>query len=254
MGQSGRRRVKPQRTAEVVAGALRDAILRGELTVLPRIEDLTEQFNVGTPALREAMRILETEGLISVRRGNVGGAEVHLPTPDTVGYMVSLVLQSKSAHVSDVGLALRKLEPLCAAMCAERPDRDETVVLELRSIVDEQTDAIGDHERFGELIDRFHRTIVSGCGNETLIVLVGALEAVWAGHTHEVYLSHESVDTDTALWKAGLRDHERIVNAIASGDANVATLATKHLEATQAYISDSDRNIVSAAATAAVSH
>src|SRR4029077_7933894 len=97
-----RRRARPQRTAEVVASSLRDAILNGEIGVLPRLEDLTEQFEVGPPAIREAMRILETEGLVTIRRGNVGGAHVHLPTADRVAYMVSLVLQSKSVDVQDV--------------------------------------------------------------------------------------------------------------------------------------------------------
>jgi GntR family transcriptional regulator, transcriptional repressor for pyruvate dehydrogenase complex len=248
-----RRRVKPQRTAEVVASALRDVILRGELTVLPRIEDLTEQFQVGAPALREAMRILETEGLITVRRGNVGGADVHLPTPETVAYMVSLVLQSKATEVRDVGLALRQLEPLCAALCAARPDRHETVVPELRALLEEQTDALGDRSRFGESIHRFHRTIVTGCGNESLVVVVGALEVVWSGHTHTVYGRDEHGEADIALWKAGLRDHERIVDAIAGGDANAASkAAAKHLEATQTYISDMDHREVTGSATAAV--
>ena len=248
-----RRRIRPQRTAEVVASALRDSILRGELTVLPRIEDLTEQFHVGAPALREAMRILETEGLITVRRGNVGGADVHLPTAETVGYIVSLALQSKATQVRDVGLALRQLEPLCAGMCAARPDRHEAVVPELRALVDEQTDALGDRRQFGDVISRFHRAMVTGCGNETLVVLVGALEVVWSGHTHEVYASHPDGDTDIALWKAGLRDHERIVDAIAAGDAAAATkAAAKHLDATQAYISNVDHTPVTASATAAV--
>ena len=252
-GTPDRRRVKPQRTAEVVASALRDAILRGELTVLPRIEDLTEQFRVGAPALREAMRILETEGLITVRRGNVGGADVHLPTAETVAYMVSLALQSKATAVRDVGLALRQLEPLCAGMCAARVDRDETVVPELRAILDEQTDALGDRARFGEIIQRFHRALVTGCGNDTLVVLVGALEVLWSGHTNEVYASDKHGDGDIAPWKAGLRDHERIVDAIDSGDVNAATkAAAKHLDATQAYISDADRTPVTASATAAV--
>ena len=103
------------------------------------------------------------------------------------------------------------------------------------------------------MIERFHRTIVMGCGNESLIVLVGALEVVWSGHTHEVYANDKPENADIALWKAGLRDHERIVDAIASGDVEAATkAAARHLDATQAYISDAHRTKVTASATAAV--
>jgi GntR family transcriptional regulator, transcriptional repressor for pyruvate dehydrogenase complex len=235
-----RRRVRLPRMAEMVAGSLRDQILSGELTVVPRLEDLVSQFDVGPPAVREAMRILETEGLITVRRGNVGGAEVHLPTPDRVAYMVSLVLQSRAAALGDVGAALRQMEPLCAVLCAQRDDRAETIVPELRGIVEEQADALDDTPRTREIVDRFHGAIVRGSGNETLIVVVGALERVWAAHASAVY---ERVELDPAppeVMKASLREHEKIVAAIERGEARVADLARKHLEATHAYMSSVD--------------
>jgi DNA-binding FadR family transcriptional regulator len=201
------------------------------------------------------MRILETEGLITMRRGNVGGAHVHLPTSDRVAYMVSLVLQSKTTELRDVGAALRQLEPLCAAMCAARPDRMKSVVPALRKLVKEQLAAIGDGPRTREVIDRFHRAIVTGCGNESLVLMVGALEVVWAGHASAVYDREEFDEPDVSLWKASVRDHERLVEAIAKGDAKVAGLALRHLEATQAYMSNvDDRRMVNAATTAAVTH
>ncbi|EUA49857.1 bacterial regulatory s, gntR family protein [Mycobacterium xenopi 3993] len=61
------------RIAEIVADELRRQIIDGELAdgdLLPRQEVLVEQFNVSLVSLREALRILETEGLVSVRRGN----------------------------------------------------------------------------------------------------------------------------------------------------------------------------------------
>jgi len=242
------RRLRLPRVAEIVANDLRDAILSGEMTLVPRLEDLIERFNVGPPAVREAMRILETEGLITVRRGNVGGAEVHLPTENRVAYMVSLVLQSKETKLGDVGAALRQLEPLCAAMCAERKDRAKTVVTQLRAIVAEQADALDDRVRTLHIVDRFHDTIVKGCGNETMIAVVGALERVWARHAIAVY-DDDAVDQPApAVMKASLREHERLVAAIAKGDPRTAELAAKHLEATHAYMSSTDdRRMVTAA-------
>jgi DNA-binding FadR family transcriptional regulator len=239
--------------AEVIAASLRDGILRGEIDVLPRLEDLAEEFGAGPPAVREAMRILETEGLVTVRRGNMGGARVHLPTSDRVAYMISLFLQSRSTQLADVGAALRRLEPLCASMCAARPDRVTTVVPELRRLVDEQAGAIGDGVRTREIIARFHRTMVAGCGNETMALMVGALELVWAGQASAVFSREEFEEPEMARWQASVRDHERLVAAIAAGDAGVVALAERHLEATHAYISavDDDRD-VSAAAMSAV--
>jgi DNA-binding FadR family transcriptional regulator len=246
------RRRRPQRVAEMVAAALRDDILGGRLHEVPRLEDLVAEFEVGPPAVREALRILETEGLISVRRGNVGGADVHLPTAHGVAYMVSLVLQSKAARSDDVGAALRQLEPLCAAMCAARPDRHESVVPVLRQLVEEQAAALGDAHRTREAIDRFHEAIVLGCGNETMVLTVGALERVWSAHAEAAYETQDYDEpTDLKPWKASLRDHERLVKAIEKGDAGVAAMALRHLEATQAYVSSVDEHrMVNASTTA----
>lgn len=243
------RRTRPLRMAEMVASSLRDRILRGDLTVVPRLEDLVTEYDVGPPAAREAMRILETEGLVRVRRGNVGGADVHLPTPDRVAYMVSLVLQSRKAALGDVGAALRQVEPLCAALCAQRGDRGETVVPELRAILAEQADAIGDVSRTLRIVDRFHGAIVSGSGNETMIVVAGALERIWAGHADAAYDNDEVEPAAPAVWKASLRDHEKIVAAIERGDPRAADLARKHLVATHAYMStvDDSRTVTAAA-------
>jgi DNA-binding FadR family transcriptional regulator len=198
------------------------------------------------------MRILETEGLITVRRGNVGGAEAHRPTADRVAYMVALVLQSKATNVGDVGEALRALEPLCASMCAALPDRNDVVVPELKRIVAEQAEAIGDVPRTLGIVDRFHDMIVQGCGNDTLVLVVGALERVWAGHAHAVYGGENVPEPTPATWKTSLRDHARIVAAIERGDAKVDDLARKHLEGTQAYMSSvDDSRMVTAAATIA---
>jgi GntR family transcriptional regulator, transcriptional repressor for pyruvate dehydrogenase complex len=221
-----RRRPQPQHVAEMVASALRDDILGEEISVLPRLEDLTRQFNVGRPAIREAMRILGTEGL---------------------------VLQSQSAELGDVAAALRQLEPLCAAMCAARPDRAQSVVPVLREAVREQAEAIGDGPRTREVINRFHRGLITGCGNQTLVLVVGALEVVWAGHASAVYDRAEFDEPDIAKWKTSVRHHERIVASIENGDAGVTTMVAKHIEATQAYMSSiDDSRRVTAAATAAV--
>lgn len=232
-------RARAPRMAEVVAASLRDAILSGQLTVVPRLEDLVEQYDVGPPAAREAMRILETEGLITVRRGNVGGAEVHLPTNERVAYMLGLVLQSSQTPLSDVGAALQELEPLCAGLCAERPDRAKVVVSVLRKAIADQEAAIGDSEATLLAVDRFHGAIVDLCGNETLRQVVGSLERIWASHQSSVYGTREEVPPPS-VWKAAVQAHRRIADAIEKGDPKVQVLARAHLVAAQSYVSDVD--------------
>jgi DNA-binding FadR family transcriptional regulator len=87
----GRRQLSQPRIAEMIADSLRRRILAGELNdgdVLPKVDDLLLEFPVSKPSIREAMRILETEGLLSVRRGNVGGAVIHRPNAKVAAYML----------------------------------------------------------------------------------------------------------------------------------------------------------------------
>jgi DNA-binding FadR family transcriptional regulator len=236
------RQLYQPRLAEMVAGSLRNEILTGRLTegdTLPRQEDLLHDFKVSPPAVREALRILETEGLIRVRRGNVGGAVVHIPTPRHVAYMISLVLQVQQTSLYDVGAALRDLEPLCAAMCARRSDRSETVVPELEAVVQEQLDSIDDIVAYETAARRFHETIVAESGNETMILVLGALESVWTAH--ELTVHEVSPEPSMHIRRGFVQAHEKLTTAIAAGDAEgAAELARRHLDATQAFMRSAD--------------
>jgi DNA-binding FadR family transcriptional regulator len=236
--------LRQPRLAELVASKLRDEILSGRLTEgdsLPRQEDLLADFKVSPPAVREALRILETEGLVSVRRGNVGGAIVHLPTARGVAYMVSLVLQAQRTSLDDVGAAIRDLEPLCAGMCARRPDRKEAVVPVLQYLIDQQSEALGDNIAYNRLARRFHETLVQHCGNETMILVIGALESVWTAHERHVY--QVTPGTNPALRRSALRAHEKLVAAIDAGNADAAAqIASRHLDATQAFTMAADQD------------
>src|SRR5438094_705925 len=85
-----------RRSAVLVAGHIRGQIVRGELEeddALPSEAALMQRFKISRPTLREAFRILESEGLIDVRRGARGGARVRVPDHDVVARYAGLVLQ-----------------------------------------------------------------------------------------------------------------------------------------------------------------
>src|SRR5438309_709655 len=96
-----RQQLRQPRLAEMVAAALRKRIVSGGIEdggMLPKQEDLMAEFGISLPPMREALRILETEGLITVRRGNTGGAVVHQPQATKAAYMLGLVLQSRDVQ------------------------------------------------------------------------------------------------------------------------------------------------------------
>lgn len=240
------RQLRQPRLAEIVAASLREDILTGRLKegdTLPRQQRLFAEFQVSLPALREAMRILETEGLISVRRGNVGGAVVHLPTPERTARLISMILQTRGATPGDVSGALLHLEPVCAAMCAERPDREATVVPALREVIDAQHAELDDLTRYNANARRFHEALVEQCGNEPMIVVIGALETIWSAHESAVWTgvvddASTTSDPDSPMARktrrAALREHEKLLAAIEAGNTErVTAVAARHLAATR---------------------
>lgn len=264
------RQLRQPRLAEIIAASLRDDILTGKLKEgdsLPRQEDLFTEFRVSLPAVREAMRILETEGLVTVRRGNVGGAVVHLPTAERTAQMIAMVLQTRGATPGDVSGVLSSIEPVCARMCASREDRETEVVPALRAAIETQRAEFGNASRYNGNARRFHETLVKQCGSETMILVIGALEAIWSAHEgsvrDEAAAAAGAATTGVATAatagaaaagdgdagdggagpdsplarktrRAALRDHEKLLAAIEEGNGDRAfALASAHLAATR---------------------
>ncbi|CAN5673561.1 GntR family transcriptional regulator [soil metagenome] len=238
---SERARIRQPRVAEIVAARLREDILSGRLKegdILPTQESLFSEFGVSPPAVREAVHLLETDGLVSVRRGNVGGAVVHQPTAERTAHMISMVLQSRSATPADVSGALLRLEPICAGMCADRADRATEVVPYLQVEIDRQTAQFDDMAQYVPNARRFHEALVSRCGNEPMILLIGSLELIWSAHESAVWSDDggQRSPGDSRIARqtrrAALRDHQRLLDAIRDGNsARAVRIAQDHLAA-----------------------
>src|SRR4051794_41927371 len=79
--------IRLPKTGEVVADRLRRRIARGELQIgerLPPEDELTAVFGIARTTLREALRILESQGLLEIRRGRTRGPAVPLPNTDSL--------------------------------------------------------------------------------------------------------------------------------------------------------------------------
>lgn len=228
--------IRSQKVAELVADRLRARILSGELSDgdrLPKEDDLRLEFPVGKPSLREALRILETEGLISVLRGKRGGAMVHAPKAPNAAYTLGLVLGTQHVLLADVARALRELEPLCVALCAERPDRHEKVLPILRTLHEQTIAALDDSLVFTHRARTLHEEMVAQCNNRTLILLVGALEMLWSSHVRVEVVDEmrRGFNRGNASRAETVEEHRRILDLMDAGDADgVRAVARAHLE------------------------
>ncbi len=229
--------VRVPKMAELVAHRLRRQIVAGELSggdALPPEAALMAQFGVSRPTLREAFRVLEGEGLITVRRGAHGGARVCAPSDDAAGRYAGLVLEYRGATLADVYDARNIIEPPCAAVLARRrtrADLDElNTQLELtRASLDTPSVAI-------DLLNEFHALLVRRSGNQTMTVLSGMLRQIIDRSTvRHVHALADSPQNAEAL-RAGFREHEKVVALITARDAPAAdALWRRHLTAAQRH-------------------
>lgn len=229
------------RLADLIAGLLRNKIVEGELpdgACLPKQDELLREFRVSRPSLREALRILESEGLLVVKRGNIGGAVVRAPSASSAAYTFGLVLQSRHARIADLAEAIRYIEPIAAALCARRKDRRSAVIPRLKAAQAAGERALGDGVLFTQAARQFHGAFVGACGNVTLIAMLETLETMWSLQEQQWEQQTErsgSYPSPKAQIEV-LAAHAALLRAIAAGDDEHAThLAKTHLKKTQMY-------------------
>lgn len=202
---------------EQALSALRRAITTGQLqpgTHLVETE-LSEALHISRGTLREAMRQLEQEGLISA------GARGRLS-----------VRHLDAKEITDIFDVRAAMESLAASTLANRADRS-AVVSELRA-------AVADMERWAssnledriEADLRFHRTMCRLSGNDTLL-------HSWCSLEGSIRMSIMFAGVDRALKNMDVRRHLEIVEAIESGDALQAAAAVRdHMSTAAAVLVD----------------
>src|SRR6516162_8011174 len=125
-GSAGRPSPKAREKPQQIADELRRLIILGELEEgesLGHEPELIARFGVSRPSLREALRILEAEGLISVVRGVQGGVVAHRPDQRLTARTAAIVLQARNVPLADVFEARTILEPAAVRLLASSRNR-----------------------------------------------------------------------------------------------------------------------------------
>ncbi len=209
---------------------------------LPPETALMEDFNISRPTLREAFRILESEGLITVRRGARGGARVQVPDAGVAARYAGLVLQSRGATVADVLNARVTVEAPAAGIVARRRDH-VSCARKLRSWLNETATDL-DTPAFTANFHEFNRMLVALTENETLILFTTMLESIGDAAT-AIYTRIPHPD-DTKLAHKANRTRVLLADLIEQGDANAAEdLWRRHLtDAGQILVTDRGTRVI----------
>lgn len=223
---AGIRRVR--KAYEQVADQLRDLIMSGELgrgDRLPNETILARQFGVSRGTVREALRALAAQNLISTAKGAGGGSFVTLPTADHISDFlhanIGLLSESEEVSLQEFLEARAVLEVPAAGLAAQR-QREGDIARMRGSIVDDPARR-STEEQF-EHNKGFHSAVMSASGNTLLLIAAQPIFSVL-----QTNLSRSSLDE--RFHRRIHDDHELIAGAIEVGDSGAAEEEMrKHLE------------------------
>lgn len=225
-------RIRPAKISEVVARALLDHILEAGLRPgdsLPNEREMIAWLGVARGSLREALRLLEGHGVISVRSGPGGGPVVREADPETFAGSTTLAMQFMRVRFGELIDARIAFEPQVAGAAAAH--RSDAQVTGLRAAAAEMTELTElEPARFRVPYNRFHHTLAEACHNPVLLMAGVTFRKVWDSLHVDVTYSPGSLD-------ATARAHREIADAVTDQDATAATDAShRHLLQYRAWL------------------
>jgi len=168
--------VEKPRLADEVARQIAQAIKEGRFTAgqtLPPAREFATKFNVSRPILREALSILQIQGLVSIRHGR--GTFVKDPNTDILNVSLTDWLVKNRHLVENFYEARLAIEPVCAARAALLAGPKD--IAELKDIL-EQIEHMTDSSNTPLLVSvdiDFHSTIAKLSHNEFLSKMLNSL-------------------------------------------------------------------------------
>lgn len=222
---------RPKKTAMLVAQRLVSEIAEKNLapgTPLPPEREMLARYGVARGSLREALRFLEIQGVITIKSGPGGGPVVNTPASRHLANVLAIHMQLEHTRFADVLEARAMLEPVLASRAAERISPDQLATLQ--AINERMRALVGDAEGFLAENEKFHRLIAEAAGNHVFAVVVASLN--WLFDATPVGVAY-SEDARASICDA----HDRIITAIVARDGALAAAAmTLHIADMEKYL------------------
>lgn len=214
--------VKKTRIYENIVSEIKEMIDQGKLISgdqLPSERELSETFKVSRTSVREALRILESQGFLESRQGN--GTYIALKNIDALVQPLASVLLKEKDHQIELFEMRRLLESQLAYLAAERATGED--VNKLEQILSRQEEQIAKGNTGKEADDAFHYKIAEATKNRILLQVINATMEI-ISESRESYLLVEG------RAEKSLIHHRKILNAIKAKDPKLAAQAmTEHI-------------------------
>jgi GntR family transcriptional regulator, transcriptional repressor for pyruvate dehydrogenase complex len=211
--------VNVPKAADVLAGILREKILQGKLHEgmdLPNERDLGAQSGLSRASVREALRILEGEGLIATRVGRNGGSAVVRPTSAAIERSVGIFIRGQGIRLEAVLETRAAIEPPSARFAAMHHTQADLEEIEKCQAKLEHASEVGDVDAYVRANLDWHVQVVRASHNELLIAFITAV-------SHSVYVATDLEGFNSiAVRDAVIHAHRRVAQAIRAGDGDAA--------------------------------
>jgi len=206
-----------------VAEAIKDWVVERRLQAgdrLPGESELIERFGMAKGTIREAMRILEAQGLIKTRTGPGGGSFVHEVSTERARALLGNYFYFKNLTVSDIYQLRRALEPELAASLAGKLGDEVLAELEANIATYAEPAKTLEEERAQHVASlRFHAILAARADNALLGFLIDFMVNMLSDLT--VYRKLYS-PPNIELWSKGREYQVRLVDSLRAGDAKAA--------------------------------
>jgi len=208
------RAVHKSRISEEIIEQVRDLITSGQIKPgdrLPAERELAQQLNVGRSTVREAIRVMESMGLLNVRAGE--GTFLVAATGEVNADSVTKAFLQSWDNQHNFFEVRRVIEPDLAALTARRATPEQ--IEKMRAMLGEQEADIRRGGNGMQADTAFHYLLAQASGNEVLVRIMDGL------------MDRLRETRESALRTAGrpaqsLRQHRRILAAIEARDVKAA--------------------------------
>ena len=209
----------------IVQDTLRERLKPGDMLLPERT--MLELYKTGRGTLREALRLLEFQGVISLKPGPRGGPVLQDPDASHLASTVILLMQLKQAPFRSIVEVRSALEPMTSSLAAVRMTDEDLSALE--DSVFAMRDELDNQRSFLAANTRFHDVIAWSSGNALFGYIVDSLLGIMDG-------SAIGMDYPPHRRTAILEAHVEIFEALKSRDPDVAEeRMRRHIEEYERY-------------------
>lgn len=216
--------VNVDRASQVIVDQIKVLIRAGKLQPgdrLPSERELCQRFNVSRVTVREALRVLETNGLLTIRVGSHGGAFLTSPSAERLGLGLADLISLAPVTAHNVTEARFIVELGTLPLAVERATEED--IAALFAMVEQAEQAVKAGQYNVELSAAFHTRIAQCTHNPAIEMLMQSFHGPMRMSLEESHIS-------APMGKQGVAEHRRLAEAIEARDLEAArTVMTEHL-------------------------